>query len=150
MSQEVQVAQITTLGGGSGSSSGGGSFLVVATSTSGSATMLSSKVEQVHIAVVTTLGSGSGSSTRTRGGSGLTLLLLLLNVVGDSLSSECQRSHCVVARWTILLTYIQEILNGAIGVVEGSTHGSLNRRLLETHGLHVSNGLGARVAHGQS
>lgn len=49
-----------------------------------------------------------------------------------------------------LPTYSQEVFHSAVGVVEGSTHGRLDLASLESHRLHVRNGLGPLSTHSQA
>jgi len=48
------------------------------------------------------------------------------------------------------ISYIKEILDGTVWVVEGSTHGSLDHRPLEAHRLHALNGLLALCSHSET
>lgn len=130
------------------SDSGGGGATAGRISTSRPAALLRGEVEQVYVALLVTTGSGCGG----RGGSGSRWgsgrlgsgrALLLLDVVGNALLSSCKPNATQII--ASIITYIQQVLDRAVWVEEGSTHGSIDLRSFKTHGFHVRNSLGALV-----
>lgn len=144
VSQEVQVAEPLPASSRSGDG-GGGSRASTGASTTGTgpagttSSLLCGQVEQVHTVITTSRGRGCG---RRRGRSrlgGWCGLLLLLQVVWDSLQFRQPYVSIVLLHG---LAHVQEVLDRAVWVVESGAHGSIDLGPLEAHRLHVRDGLG--------
>lgn len=151
VTEEIEVAETSSLSTSSLSTTTG------TTSTSAVAD-LGSKIEKVDLVVIVTAGSsggsglgggGSSSGSTSRSGRRLTRGSLLLEV-GRNTLQLCQYTGYTKGSWRLCETYSQEVLNGALGVIVSRTHSSIDLGALETHSLHVGDGLGALLAHRKS
>lgn len=150
VSQEVQVAEplpASSCGGdsGSGSRPSTGASPTGPSPTRATTSLLCGQVEKVHTVITTSGGWGcsrSGGRGRLGGWCGL---LLLLQIFWDSLGSR--QLH---VRITLLHSsaHVQEVLDGTIWVIESGAHSSVDLGPLETHRLHVRDGLSTLATQG--
>lgn len=148
--EEIQVTKITALACRGGCRCRCRSA-AAATSGRTTAALLGRQIEQVDASVVVTAMSRCRlrRCAASRGGRGATLLLFLLDIVGDTLG-RLSDTHQGPRPHMFATTHIQQVLHSAVGVVEGGAHSRLDLASLEAHGLHARDGLGALSTHGQA